>query len=275
MNLYAHWEKTAVVLTDTFVVPSNYTEVIGKSYISDTLKYRTFKDNNSSNRYYSLIWVKNAYQQLNTANKDFNGGTRTDMLNYEIKALSYQSKGMIATNGSFSYSRRSNTPAIISKGNLLVNDKYNRADNYYYSTVVLTKDATFATYKTRNADELINWFTNVGARNSWNTTHFNDSNWNGGRSDGPDHRTSICQIDKNNYVLYVGYSTGIQDYMKELHDVFGCKVVMNLDGGGSTGLYYKTMSMSYIGTVYEYHRPGASCPGSKCRTVGDMLYFVE
>ncbi len=66
--------------------------------------------------------------------------------------------------------------------------------------------------------------------------------------------------------------------MKELHDLFGCKIVVNLDGGGSTGMYYKTKSMTDVGTVYQYNAPDECCGSQcnyKCRSIADMLYFVE
>ena len=46
-------------------------------------------------------------------------------------------------------------------------------------------------------------------------------------------------------VIMLMLSFIIHDYMKELHDMFGCVSVINLDGGGSMGMYYKTKSMEF------------------------------
>ncbi|MBO7078273.1 MAG: phosphodiester glycosidase family protein, partial [Bacilli bacterium] len=279
--LYAMWKKNSVVLPDTFVIPAGYTNDVGKSYISDTLKYKTIKKDNY-NRYYSLIWVKDANAQLNSANNNLNGGNRYSMIANEVKNMNYRSKGLIATNGSFTWNSRANIPVIITKGSLVVNDKYvttlNDGRSLVYATLTLGKN-NLLTYKTTsNATEANNWLTSIGARNTWAITHFETSNWSGGTDGGADHRSSICQIDENNFVLYSGHSSGIHDYMKELHDLFGCKTVVNLDGGGSTGMYYKTKSMTDVGTVYQYNNP-AECCGAKCnyrcRSVADILYFVE
>ena len=80
---------------------------------------------------------------------------------------------------------------------------------------------------------------------------------------------NINQLD-GYFVLYSGYSSSIGNYMKELHDIFGCKSVANLDGGGSSGMYYKTKGMSKVGVIYEYSREN-----DISRVIGDMLYFTE
>lgn len=266
MILYPHWEDRIRFLPSEYVVPSDFT-VVTNLYTSNTLKYKTIK-HKTSERYYSLIWVQDAYKQLNSANNNLRGGKRQELLNMEITSQNLASKGMIATNGSFSISDRSNTPAIATKGNIVTNNRY--SSRYAYGTLTLGSDSELKLYSTTDATALSDWLRGVGARNTWAITHFETTNWNGGRADGEDRRTSLCQIDKHNFVLYAGYSLGIGDYMKELHDRFGCKVVVNLDGGGSTGMYYKTRNMSSVGVIYEYKRSN-DC----CRVIGDMLYFTE
>lgn len=265
MVLYPRWEEeiSAYVLPDQYAVPAGYSVETGKTYISDTLKYKTITNNN--NRHYALIWVRDAYTQLNSANNNLKGGGRILILNQEISMMGYQSKGMIATNGSFTISGRSNTPVIVTKGTITNNENYSA--HYQYGTLTLGSDGMLKMISTADVTNARNWVTSVGARNTWAITHFEQSNWNGGQDGGANYRTSLCQIDKNNFVLYTGYSLGIHDYMKELHDLFGCKTVINLDGGGSTGMYYKTKSMTQIGTVFQRKVDN--------RSIADMLYFVE
>lgn len=266
MTLYPHWEDRIRSLPSEYVVPNDLT-VVQNLYTSKTLKYKTIKNKNSE-QYYSLIWVENAYKQLNSANNNLRGGQRQALLNTEISSANLKTKGMIATNGSFSISDRSNTPVIATKGNIVTNNRY--SSKYAYGTLTLGSDSELKLYSTTDATALSDWLRGVGARNTWAITHFETTNWNGGRADGEDRRTSLCQIDKHNFVLYAGYSLGIGDYMKDLHDRFGCKIVVNLDGGGSTGMYYKTRNMSSVGVIYEYKRSN-DC----CRVIGDMLYFTE
>lgn len=261
----AHWERIVKVMTETFKVPSGYSE-IGK-YNSSTLKYRKIKKNGSNVfNYYTLIWVKDAYNQLNSANNNYNAEDRIVLLDNEIKKYNYQKKGMIAVNGSFTISGRSNTPIIMTKGQMKTNDKYN--SKYVYLTLTLGSDNWLKAERFTKSSDAMSWLSNVGARNTWAITTFETSNWSSGTDGGSDFRTSICQIDENNFVLYVGNSNGIHAYMKELHDLFGCKIAVNLDGGGSSGMYYKTNKMSSIGEVYEY-------PRDRGRKLADMLYFVE
>ena len=269
MTLYPHWEEKIRILPNEYIVPRGYSVVSNATYNSNTLKYKTIKLNDSkAEKYYSLIYVKDANRQMNSANNYLRGGQRQTLLNDEIVNYNLKSKGMIATNGSFTISERSNTAVIASKGTITINNRY--SSNYEYGTLTVGADNMLKYYTTSNTSTLSNWLKAVGARNTWAITHFNTSDWNGGRSDGADRRTSICQVDSHNFVLYAGYSLGIGDYMKELHDMFGCISVINLDGGGSTGMYYKTKGMSKVGVIYEYKRTN-DC----CRVVGDMLYFTE
>ena len=266
MTLYPHWESTMYVLPEKFVIPKGYSLISSQSYSSNTLKYKTIKKDNDN--FYSLIWVKDAYKQLNSANNNFKGGERTVLLNNEIGTMHYQNKGLISTNGSFTISYKSNTPIIMSKGQMYENKNYAIAKAYTILTI--GRDNKLKANRLMNVKQTSEWLTSVGARNTWAVTTVETSHWNGGNDGGKDRRTAVCQVDDNNFVLYTGLATGIHDYMKELHNLFGCKTVVNLDGGGSTGMFYKTNTMNSIGTIYIYRRSGECC-----RHIADMLYFVE
>ena len=55
---------------------------------------------------------------------------------------------------------------------------------------------------------------------------------------------------------------------KIMHDYFpNCKFAANLDGGGSTRMYYKTNTMNKVATIYESYDTN--------RNNVDALYFVE
>ena len=76
------------------------------------------------------------------------------------------------------------------------------------------------------------------------------------------NRTQICQIDKNNFVIYSGYGT-VKAPAADITKLTGCKNVYNLDGGGSRKLYYKTRNQ-------ELKRAFGGD-----RKIPEMLYFVE
>lgn len=251
------------ILPEKYNVPSGY--LVSNSYSSSTLKYKTINENGTNN-YYSLIWVEDAYNQLNSANNSLNGGTKVALLNQEINTVGYQNKGMIAVNGSFTVHDRANIPVIVTRGNMVNNSKYETADIYAYGTLTIGKDGILQSNNPRDVNMARSWLNGNSSRNTWAITSFETSNWNGGIDGGSDRRTAICQVDKKDFVLYTGYSSGIHDYMKKLHDMFGCKSVANLDGGGSSGIYYKNNSMSTISSIYQY---------DSNRVVADMLYFVE
>ena len=85
----------------------------------------------------------------------------------------------------------------------------------------------------------------------------------------PNIRQGLCQLDRNNFVFLTNISSNrsIGLSFSKMADIFnsmGCIYGVNLDGGGSTSLYYKER-----GTNNATEVRGSS------REVADMLYFVE
>ncbi len=266
--LYAVWSKdSTLVLPEDYVIPSKYT--LYQEYSSPTLKYKTMKNNNSY-KYYALVWVKDAYHQLNSANSELTSQRRIVHLNNEINIMGYKNKGMIATNGSFTVAGRSNSPVIATKGVYTVNDLYRSrledGRSAAYTILTMGSDGNLKIFDTTSATEETNWLNSVEGRNTWTIIYYRTGDWNYDSWPEIDFRTGICQIDKHNFVLFVGYS-GISGYMKELHDEFGCVRVANLDGGGSSGMYYKNNIQNSFNKVYEVNKDD--------RIIADMLYFVE
>ncbi len=300
-------KPVALVLPESFVLPSGYSEVRDKSYSGSTLKYRTIS---RSGIYYSIIWVKDAYKQLNSAARDnrgtnFSSDTRYNHLNQEVKSENLYSKAAIAVNGSFTWGGRANIPMNASKGTIIKNTEYQtcRMHNGSYQTLkyggfglgkdgmLLHKDidskylenagscsGRIERLSTAGYNDYEKWIKDNGIRNVWAVTSFKTSNWGDGKSSDTEYRTSICQVDKNNFVLYAGPSDGRTNYAYELHNLFNCQIVINLDGGGSTGMYYKTSSMNSFSTVIQRTLSSECCGGScgyRCRSIADMLYFTE
>ena len=277
-------------------IPSGYT-VTNKTYTSSTLKYKIITGNNTKYHYYALIWVKDANKQLNNGNSNYTRKTKIDHFNNEIKSQGYQKKGMIGTNGGFAIGDYDNIPILASKGKLKRNPNYktwimqnNKPITARYGTLSVSSSGKLihrgvsdkfldnkGVYSGSNTEKLSEagyedmktWLKNNGARNTWGITFFVTKNWKDGTG-ANDIVTHLCQRDEHNFILAVG-NNNITSGFKELHDVFGCNITLNLDGGGSTGMYYKTNSMSNIGTVYQYKRPNEST----FRNNVDILYFVE
>ena len=287
MKIYARWEAVSVVLPEKFVAPSDFVDT-GKNYTSSTLKYKTYKRANTNN-YYSLIWVQNANAQINSTNNGLNGGQRYALLNAESK--NYPNKGFIGSNGSFTWDSHANIPIIATKGTITKNTKYQtwkwkvqnqEIQSLKYATLGVDANGNLIS---KNVDQsyLVNpgvageklsdagysafesWVRNNGVRNTWAISSFQTGNWRA-VSGGADNRTTLCQVDEHNFVLTIEYDNEI-NIAYELHNLFNCRAVVNLDGGGSSALYYKTNSMSSIGSIRVIEKDN--------RSIADMLFFAE
>lgn len=271
LTLYAMWKDNSLdkVITRDYVLSKEFS-LTGKEYDSNTLKYKVIRKNNV-NRYYALIWVKNAYMQFNNGNSNYTYQYKQTHFNNEINTLGLQKKGIIGTNGGFAINNRDNIPILVTKGVYTKNENYRTTYNgkgVVYATLTMDSNNKL-TYKTSSdATEMESWLKSIGARNTWAITDFTTSASQKTAVEGSDTRTSICQIDEYNFVLAVGPAARVH---QELHNMFNCIAVANLDGGGSTGMYYKTSSMNEIGTIYQYKRPSES----SYRKNVDILYFNE
>ena len=78
----------------------------------------------------------------------------------------------------------------------------------------------------------------------------------------PNKRSIVCQIDRNNYVMLTALSHGVSE-LKPILTGLGCKTAINLDGGGSVALLYKSKG----GNVETLYGGG--------RSIVDVFYFVE
>lgn len=84
-------------------------------------------------------------------------------------------------------------------------------------------------------------------------------------------RQAICQIDSNNYVMYTTINKAT---IKSVADVFiqiGCKTAFNLDGGGSTSLFYKKPGTTSVTKV----KCSDGSSHTVCRSIVEGIYFTE
>lgn len=265
------YQDTFAPITEKPALASGFTEIV--SYNSSTFKYRIQKKNSAD---YVLIWVQDSYQQLNSAMPQFGKAFKAeDTLKYEISTYGYASKGLVAINASFFWAGWGSTPGIpyvLSKGKVM-RDVENKKYSNVYGTLGVDKNGMFQTYQFSNSDysqniSVKNKMTSAGIRNTFAFAMTPIS------ADGSllpvdtkkdsTNRNVICQVNKNNFVIYSGSGLSLYSIGKELKDFFGCIHAINLDGGGSRKLYYKTSTMPTAKKVFGGDR-----------ATPDMLYFVE
>ena len=241
------------------------------SYNSETLKYRITQVNNNN---YVLVWVLDAYKQFNSAlPKVGTAYSGDDILRMEVSRYGYQKKGLVATNGGFFWDGWGDSPCspfIINKGIIVRDIENKKYSKKIYGVLGMTKNSEFKLYSFTSNNYSKNVSTrktmlNDGVRNSFTTTGTvltptsmstsNDQKYN---------RTVLCQVDRNNYVIYSGGELTFYQIAKTLKNNYSCKIAYNFDGGGSRKLYYKTNSMSEARKVF-----GGG------RAIPDMMYFVE
>ena len=245
------------------------------SYNSATLKYRI---QNVGSADYVLVWVADPYKQINSAIPSF-GTERTAevILSHEISTYGYQKKGLVATNGSFFWAGWGGSPGIpyvINKGKVLRDVENKKYSNNIYGTVGITKDGILKMYSGFSST---NYNANIKVRDEMkkdgirnNFAYAVSPIGNDGSLLSPDsgrdstNRTVVCQVNKNNFVLYSGSGLSLYGIGRELKNQYGCVRAANLDGGGSRKLYYKTGSMS-----------SATKRFGGGRAIADMFYIVE
>ena len=84
-------------------------------------------------------------------------------------------------------------------------------------------------------------------------------------------RQGICQVNSNNYVMLTTQSNFNYRNMADVFLGLGCKQAHNLDGGGSTSLFYKKPGSSQANQVIC--SDGSS--HTACRSIVEGIYFVE
>jgi len=263
-----------------------------KDFKSDTLKYKIIKKNNY---YETHIWAKDPYNQMRTGLRfPFPQlSTVESLVPYVSKRLNFTSKAMIAFNASgfvsdqFStqfisanrgWRNSSETAIVVHEGKVLrnfTNQVYPDREVYTYG---LKKDGYMAYYKISpgnknnmaNNQKLAQKLIDDGVKYTYGFHPLLTINGQKKTNDNsPNIRQALCQIDKNNFVFLTNISSnrGIGLSFSRMADIFnsmGCIYGVNLDGGGSTSLYYKNRGTDK-----------ATAVRSSSRADADMVYFVE
>ena len=264
------------------IFPNNSNKIID-TYESDTLKYRI-----ESSSIYRIVrvWVKDAYSQMKVGLGGNPTGLKTvpKIMDYEIIANNYTNKGLIAVNASFFTSQEYDTqfyeynhgwrntscaPVLINNGNL-IRDYTSGYIGTIYETVGLTRNYELKHYlfKSGRNDSyniaLKNNIVNDGVKYTYASSKILVENYIPYNTEGNKaQRNTLCQIDKNNYILVATTSSASLKEMSHVLQSEGCKTGINLDGGGSTTMYYKKNNNTLNSVI------------NASRSVADALYFVE
>lgn len=242
-------------------------------YNSSTLKYRVIRRSSNENNRYSLIWVKDANKQFNSAMPKLGEAYKPeDILSKEIKKNGYEKKGLIATNASPFWDGWGDTPCIpfiINKGKIVRDIKNVVYKNKIYVTIGIKEDGTLKNYSFnknnyKNNQKTKQRMLNDGVRNTFASfAKIVDTDGKITSNSGTNSFTVICQVDRNNFVLYTGSTISLNQVAKDMRDIFKCQVAYNMDGGASQSLFYKKSGMSKAKAI------------TTGREVPDMIYFVE
>ncbi len=262
------------------------------NYKSSTLKYWIEKPN--KNVAVTHIWLKDSYNQLKTAINSKIGDLETvdSMLNRTLKSKGYNNKGLVVINASgftnniknllINYSKEwaysSMAPLIIYEGKIVRNfaDKalqnsmypiYGLKNNGYLGIFYLKGGVDSILENEKTIENIINQKVNYTF--SFNPVLLQNSEVKTSNT-AKNIRQGLCQIDRNNFLIItnlnpttnraVGFSLEeMAEYMKSLD----CQTGINLDGGGSVSLLYKTNSRN----IREIKKSE--------RKIADILYFVE
>ena len=257
-----------------------------------TIKY--WYDNTYGNYAITHIWVKNAYSQFKTEIPDKFGSLANPNTLTQKAAKKNNGKTLISINASGfvtesftselykvnkSWKNTSVSPIVIYEGKLLRDYTSYDLPIEYIRIYGMNKNGNLDYYtydkdKSKNTGRA-NRMLSDGIKYTFGWFPVlvkNSSPASSSLSKSTNIRQSICQIDKHNF-LYItnitnnrakGFSPySLANKMVEL----GCKTGFNLDGGGSTSIYYVKKGSSTPTKIKVLE-------GNYGRSISDILYFV-
>lgn len=262
------------------------TETVSTKYEGSTFKFYV---TNVSGGKLTYVWMEDPYTQVKAGLGGNPNGLRTTstILKSEIDNNNYSSKAMVAVNGSGftssqfdSYfknydSKWYNTaviPYLLNNGKVIRDNTTNVPDQgRHFLTYGITKDNTLKVYdfargknlssnaelakKIKDEDKVLYTFGFIPQL-------VKDGKINDSGTDSA-VRNSMCQVDKNNFLLFSSSGNATYKQQATLFVNHGCQTAVSLDGGGSRNLYYKLPNASPQGIYVT------------SRAVADIVYFVE
>ena len=239
---------------------------------TETLKAYISKINNY---YLTRIWVRDGYSQLNKAVSPQYGEQLylpIKLLDAELSNKKLQNKLIIGFNASGFYLKntfdaysvskyppynRTSVGTIVINNGKVVRNAYDKAVKQWYLTGI-NKENKMVVFE----DNVANGTDAINKKKAWSQTVINSGIRNTLSFAGPVILNGIkltsfsssmpnsannaykglqliCQIDENNYALFTASSERRNVAIDKFLEI-GCTTAVNLDGGGSVTLYYKS-----------------------------------
>lgn len=259
---------------------------------TDTLKFTIEKVNSGDKAYYiSRIWVKDAYLQHNKINSSNYGKELKRpkaFINDAISKYNLQDKAIIAFNASGfvlngiwgqgcydkdpSYNKTSNGTLVITNGQVVRNIYKSVCWSFVISGIDKSQTYRFWHEVKRpsylDTKEFNQKIISSGIKNTFTfgpvlVSEGKKVTMPAKKARTTAKRQALCQINKNNFMLFTGGYMNLYT-LQEILLKHNCVTGVNLDGGGSASLLYKSKSSSTIKAVY-----------GNARSLAETAYFSE
>lgn len=247
MTLYPHWQMSYCLPKDGRF--NSYNKVAYSD--TETFKFRIIEYGSYD---IAQIWVADASTQLKQG-LAFGNATGANIAE-AILAQIPGDKSLVAVNASL-FDEGTGVPNF---GIVIHDGQVVRSQSGRGGCVGITRDNTLVECTGQSLDGLLK----MGIVNNFSISNsLVASKGDGTKSVA--HRTQICQVDKNNFVIVSSNNTTTGQAAKVLYGFSGnkCGIAFNLDGGGSRKLYFRTKGGGLV------KRFGGG------RAIPDMLYFTE
>ena len=269
------------------VIKPNPNENVIRSEETDTLKVYITK---ADTYYLTRIWVENANEQLNKEDSPEYGRRRykpKELLQNAINNNNRQSELLIGFNASGFYLKdiyddssvrhysgfnQTSVGTLVITNGKVVRNYYERGDIVTWFITGINSDNEMVVFEDKkmsltNPTEKKEWadsIINSGVRNTLTfaapvildgqKTNYTDKNSRMPSSNSSKRSLQlICQINANNFALFTT-SGETRNTAIDLFMDLGCKTAVNLDGGGSIALLYKSSSSTQVETIIGNQR---------------------
>ena len=268
-------------------------ERIWKTDETETLKVYITDHNNY---YLTRVWMQDPYTQINKQDANPYGKTLrhpSELLNNAIKENHLENKLIVAMNASGFYLKntydadsvnrypafdKTSVGTIVITNGQVVRNAYTKAFKTWYiygidksGNLQIFTDLKASTQAELDAKK--NWADQVINSGIRNTFSFASPLIENGvastkttsmpSTTGKPKRQAFCQVDGNNYAFITGQALSRDDLINIMKGL-NCQTGVNLDGGGSIALLYKSASSDKIQTVT-----------GNGRQLTEVLYMVE
>ncbi|MEG1647587.1 MAG: Ig-like domain-containing protein [Bacilli bacterium] len=213
------------------------------------------------------VWVADPYKQFHKKNILGNENVE-QILNRTVNEEGLSNSIMIGSNASVNYKRQQQLGnLIITNGNINLNNPggpFNRGANgnalVYYG---ITSEGILKVYgpvSKRSADEkrLFDTIINDGVKETIGMTFENHLVANAKIYKADTYsfaiRNTLCQVNTNNFIYIVSGNGDTTRDIANLQIANGCVTGVNLDGGGSTNVFYKNKGDNYMRAIHSTKR---------------------